>query len=63
MKDKNIIKRQKREEKRKKSIRGNDLPKGFTAKQRKKGKFGLYMIIGMAVLAAGFGFYQISQSL
>ncbi|MCK5074507.1 MAG: hypothetical protein KAQ98_13840 [Bacteriovoracaceae bacterium] len=62
MNNKKVLKKRKKREEKKRLGKGNtDLKKGFTNQEKKKGRLGLYLIGGMAILAALFAFFQLNQ--
>lgn len=60
-KDKNIKKRQKREEKKKHSKGHNSLKKGFSTEEKTAGRFHIYVLIGLTILVSGFIIYSYTK--
>ena len=60
--NKNDIKKKKKREEKKRLGKGKtDLKKGFTDEEKKKGKWGIMLVLLMASLAVFFAFFQMSK--
>lgn len=60
--DKKSLKKRKKREEKKKHIHGKgELKKGFTEGEKKKGMYGIALILVMAAAAAFLGLYQLSS--
>lgn len=60
-KDKNIKKRQKRQEKKKHSKGHNSLNKEYTEEEKNAGKFHIYVLIGLTVIVSAFIIYSYTK--
>ncbi len=60
-KDKNIKKRQKRQEKKKNSKGHNSLKKEFSEEEKQAGKLHIYVLIGLTIIVSGFIIYSYTK--